>query len=377
MNWLLSSTIIIIPCLVIAIEAITCIRNNSHVYLFSNKNNDDYQILVPIWGNIKYLENIEYLSKYGSHVILCTTGYESKDFYISLDAVAQKYNFQLFKDKSNFKVEKKQRSNSNQRATSGSIRDTTIKNALNIVTTSFVVILDADSITATDISFLVGELEHRKLDIASIRIVPNNSNASALTKLQTFEYVVAMNFRFMCPWLISGACHVAKTTVLKNIMNRHSLFFQGNDVEIGLLAETLGYKVGHIPFVVLTAVPDNFKSWFRQRLAWGGGEFRLFIVNFKFIFKHPFFWFYGAIITICIFPFRWIAFSSPSSHLSIILGLYVVLIFYIHWKKKNMWLILMPIYMLFLSLIMTPFGIIWYFYMAYKDKNYGSINNKK
>jgi cellulose synthase/poly-beta-1,6-N-acetylglucosamine synthase-like glycosyltransferase len=362
---------------VVAIEAITSIRNNLHVYLFSNKNNKDYQILVSIWGNIKYLENIEYLSKYRSHVILRTTGDESKEFYINLVALAQKYNFQLFKDEPNFKVGKKQRSNSNQRTTSGAMRDTIIRNALNIVKTSFVVTLDADSTTATDISFLVGELEHRKLDIASIRLVSSNSNASALTKLQTFEYVVAMNIRFLCPWLISGACHVAKTDVLKNIMNRHSLFFQGNDVEIGLLAKTLDYKIDYIPYVVFMTVPDNFKSWFRQRLAWSGGEFRLFIVNFKFIVKHPFFWFYGAITTICLFPLRGVAFFLPTFHLYIIVGLYVGLIFYLHWKTKNIWLILMPIYTLFNSLIIVPLGIIWYLYIAYKDKNYGIINNKK
>lgn len=375
MNWLISSTLIIIPFLLVAIEAVISIRNTSYRYLFSNKKHEDYQILVPIWGNIIFLENVKYLSKYGSKVMLCTSGNESKEFYMNLDALVQKYDFKLFKDKTNFKVGEKV--GSNQRAISGSIRDTIIRNALNTVMKPFVVTLDADSTTATDISFLVGELEHRKLDIASIRLVSSNSNASALTKLQTFEYVVAMNIRFLCPWLISGACHVAKTDVLKNIMNRHSLFFQGNDVEIGLLAKTLDYKIDYIPYVVFMTVPDNFKSWFRQRLAWSGGEFRLFIVNFKFIVKHPFFWFYGAITTICLFPLRGVAFFLPTFHLYIIVGLYVGLIFYLHWKTKNIWLILMPIYTLFNSLIIVPLGIIWYLYIAYKDKNYGIINNKK
>lgn len=361
--------------MLVAIEAVISIRNTSHRYLFSNKKHEDYQILVPIWGNIIFLENVEYLSKYGSKVMLCTSGNESKEFYMNLDALIQKYNFQLFKDKTNFKVGEKV--GSNQRATSGSIRDTVIRNALNTVTKPFVVTLDADSTTTTDISYLVGELKQKELDIASIRIVPSNSNVSALTRLQTFEYYVAMNLRFLCPWLISGVCQAAKTDVLKNIMNRHSLFFQGNDVEMGLLAQVLGYKVGHIPFIISTSVPDNFKSWFRQRLAWGGGEFRLFIINFKFVLNHPLLWFYGAIITICMFPLRWITFSSLSSNLYIILGLYVGLILYLHWEKRNLWLFLMPIYMLFNSLIITPLGIIWYFHMAHKDKNYGIINNKK
>jgi cellulose synthase/poly-beta-1,6-N-acetylglucosamine synthase-like glycosyltransferase len=373
--WVTFLTVIISPCF-IAAEIIVSMRNRLfHIYSLSNENHADYKILVPIWGNIKYLENVKYLSKYGSRVILCTTGNESEEFYTNLEALAKKYNFLIFKDKPKFKIDKK-RSNSEQRTTSGSMRDTIIRNVLHTVKTPFVVTLDADSTTVQDISFLVGELEHKKYDIASIRIVPNNTHASVLTQLQTFEYDTAMNFRFLCPWLISGACHVAKTAILRNIMDRHSLFFQGNDVETGLLAITLGYNVGHIPFIVLTAVPDSLKSWYRQRLAWSGGEFRLFIVNFKFIFKHPFFWFYGAIVVILMFPLRWLTLFITSIQFYIIIGLYVGLTVYNHWIKKNWYLFLMPIYMLFTSLIMVPLGIIWYFYMAYKDKNFGIIKTK-
>jgi hypothetical protein len=238
------------------------------------------------------------------------------------------------------------------------------------------VTLDGDSTTERDISYLVGELEFRNLDIASVRIVPNNGSETILTRLQKFEYRTAMNFRYHCPWLISGACHTAKTSALRDIMNRHSLFFQGNDVEIGLLSQILGYKIGHIPFVVLTSIPTNIIDWSRQRIAWAGGEFRIFIINFKFISSHPYYWIYGAFITICMFPLRWIALFTRTTELYIILGIYTVLILYLHWENRNRWLILMPIYTLFNSLIVVPLGIIWYFYIAHRDKNYGIINNK-
>jgi hypothetical protein len=55
--------------------------------------------------------------------------------------------------------------------------------------------------------------------------------------------------------MISGACHVAKTAVLHDIMNRHSLFFQGNDVAAGMIATARGYQSGHIPFDARTEVP--------------------------------------------------------------------------------------------------------------------------
>jgi cellulose synthase/poly-beta-1,6-N-acetylglucosamine synthase-like glycosyltransferase len=257
------------------------------------------------------------------------------------------------------------------------MRDTIIRNALKTVSAPYVVTLDADSVTDNHMSVLIGELEHRQLDIASIRIIPSNGEKSLLAKLQVFEYETAMDFRYLCPWLISGACHCAKTYVLKSIMDRHSLFFQGNDVEIGLLAKTMGYRVGHIPFIVRTAVPEDLNSWIRQRLAWAGGEFRLYIINLKFITRHPFFWFYGAVITIGLFPLRWVALSVSTPSLYVILGLYIVLTIYVHWKNRNKYLFLMPFYTLFISVVMAPLGVIWYFYMARKDKNYGIINKKQ
>lgn len=374
--YLILIPLLFIPSIIILSEFIIRIKGHRKRYTFSGNKNDNYQILVPIWGHIKYLENVEYLSGYKSHVTLCTTGDESKEFYNSLNAIAIKYGFSVFVDKARSDLIEKQATSNEKRATSGQKRDSIIRNALKTVATYYVVTLDADSITDEDMSLLVGEFEQRYLDIASIRIVPDNGGSSFLTRLQVFEYDTAMNFRFLCPWLISGACHVAKTYVLENIMNRHSLFFQGNDVETGLLAKTIGYKVGHIPFIVRTSVPANVESWTRQRLAWAGGEFRLYIMNLKFIFQHPLFWFYGAVVTIGLFPLRWVALSVLTPSLYIILTLYIGLIFYTHWKNKNWWLLLMPIYTLFISLVMTPLGVVWYFHMARKDKNYGIITTK-
>jgi cellulose synthase/poly-beta-1,6-N-acetylglucosamine synthase-like glycosyltransferase len=98
-----------------------------------------------------------------------------------------------------------------------------------------------------------------------------------LTRLQYFEYWLAMQIRFIAPWLVSGACQVARTPVLKDVMSRHSPFFQGNDVEIGLLSEARGYRIGHIAFEIKSDRPATFIPWLRQRLAWAGGQFRLFM----------------------------------------------------------------------------------------------------
>ena len=210
-------------------------------------------------------------------------------------------------------------------------------------------------------------------DIASIRLVLSNPDESILTSFQRFEYRLSMQMRFVAPWMISGACHVAKTTVLRDVMDRHSPFFQGNDVETGVIAKARGYRVGHIPVDVLTDVPAAARPWVRQRLAWAGGEFRLFVVNCQLVLRHPFFWFYGGVVTILGLFFRWLAVDEPRYSLITGLVLYIALGVYLHWKTRSPWMLVMPLYTLISSMILTPLGIIWYFKMAIEDGNWGLI----
>ena len=87
-------------------------------------------------------------------------------------------------------------------------------------------------------------------------------------------------------------------------MQRHSLFFQGNDAELGILAYAMGYNIGHIPFDVPTTVPDRVKPWWRQRYAWVGGEFRIYFVNMQFALQHWYFYIYGALV-VTLLSNRW------------------------------------------------------------------------
>jgi hypothetical protein len=341
-------------------------------YSIFGVSDDDFTLLVPIYGDVKYLENVEYLRQYGEKVVLCTTGEETQEFYQQLQEIAVKNGFRIFRDErdSSRSIQK-----ANQpRATSGTIRDRLIRNALlNVVSTKYVVPIDADTTTSMPIHLLVGELAHQGWDIASIKLVLSNRDESVLTKLQYHEYDMAMQLRFIAPWMISGACHVAKAEVLRDVMSRHSLFFQGNDVEMGLIAKALGYKVGFIPFEVLTAVPSTKTGWWRQRLAWSGGEFRLFIINFKFVLSHPFWWLYGGMISIALFPLRWYYIIDLPIVFLAIFSIYYVLVVALHHRTMDRWVFVMPLYGLFSSLILTPLGVIWYFMMAKKDNNYGYI----
>lgn len=333
---------------------------------------DDFSVLVPIYGDMKYLENREFLAQYGRRVVLCTTSGESSKFYQELREVAAQYGLRIYQ--SSYEPITK----SGKRRTGGVIRDRVIRDALLDLHDlgEYTVCIDADTATRDNLNLLVGGLRESKGDFASIDLVPQE-HGGMLVQLQRHEYRQSMRMRFLLPWMLSGACHVGKTTVFREIMRRHSLFFQGNDVEAGLLGDQLGYTSVHLPFKVATEVPSSFSAWWRQRIAWSGGEFRLFITNIRYCLKHPWLWLYGGFITIALSGARWYFLLDPVWALLAVVVLYYVAVLYIHWHTRNWWLLLLPIYSLFNSLIVTPVGVVWYFVMAIPERNFGVIRTKR
>ena len=281
---------------------------------------DDFGVIVTIYGDIKYLENVAFLRDYGSRVLLCTTTAETAEFYEELERIARANGFRIFRGEVARAV------TNGKRATGGTVRDRLVRDALAHIDAEYVVHIDADSSCPRPFDELVGEMVARDLDLASVRLVPSNAEKTWLTRLQAHEYRFSMHIRTVVPWLVSGACHVARTEVFREIMSRHSLFFQGNDVEIGILGKGLGYRVGHIRFDVETAVPETFKAWFRQRLAWAGGEVRLFIANPQIALRHPFFWFYGALLVILASPLRWESVFEPGTSMLLVAISYCLLL---------------------------------------------------
>ncbi len=330
-------------------------------------SSDDFEVLVPIYGSMRFLENVAYLADYGSKVLICTTASETDEFYADLAKITAQYGFREFRgvvDSSNV---------AGKRNTGGTVRDRLVRDALAHVQAGNVVCIDADTVTDRPLDELVGCMLGCGYDMASVRLVPSNLT-NWITRLQAHEYRVAMSLRKVAPWLVSGACHAARTVVHRDVMAQHSLFFQGNDVETGLIAHALGYRVGHIPFAVPTTVPDSVRAWMRQRLAWSGGEFRLFIVNVHLLRRHPLLWTYGAVIVILAAPFRWMTVLSPGWPLLAVVAWYLVYGAYVNWRTRDRWSFLIPLYTAFSSLVLTPLGVITYFRMAMKSKNFGRIS---
>ncbi|AEV86041.1 N-acetylglucosaminyltransferase [Actinoplanes sp. SE50] len=370
----LAFSFLVIPVLWVLIDRATLIRAGlARPVPAGAEPVQDFTVLVPIYGSVRYLENVDYLAQYGGRVVLCTTDGESAEFYAGLGGIAERHGFRIFRAAGVAGGA----GAGGKRATSGTIRDRLVRDALEVaVHTPYVVCIDADTTTERPFGELVGQLVANGYDFASVPLVPTNDR-SALGRLQAYEYRTAMKLRIIAPWQVSGACHVARTEAHREVMRRHSLFFQGNDVEAGLLAGALGLRVGHLPFHVATSVPETFKAWYRQRLAWSGGEFRLFAVNAHLLFRHPFFWLYGSVITLAGFPLRWLTLATGGWTLLAIFGLHSALIVYMHWPVRTRWLALMPLYTLFNSVVMTPLGAFWYFRMAIADRNAGLIRTNR
>ncbi len=332
---------------------------------------EDFNVLVPIYGSVRYLENVGFLAAYGDRVILCTTTVESAEFDRELEGIAARHGFQICR------TPVPNRTLSGQRATSGTIRDRVIRGALNtVVTQTYVVCIDADTVTRRPLAELAGAIEACKYDIVSVRLEVSNPEESWLTRIQAGEYVVAMRLRLLFPWMVSGACHAGRAYALRDVMNHHSLFFQGNDVELGVIARLRNYRVGHIPFVVPTAVPSTPRAWLRQRLAWAGGEVRLFVANPQLAWRFPSLWLYGLFVLITT-PLRWLALiQHPWLTLGVLVLLYAVLAATISAGHRRLALV-QPFYGLIYSLFLVPLGLIWYVKMSAADSNWGLIRARK
>jgi hypothetical protein len=373
MSWTyIAVSLLMMPLVVALIDVVAATRAKYTAPIVSNSASlDSFAVLVPIWGSLRYLENVAYLSAYGDRVVLCTTAEGTADFYAGLEALSREHRFQIFIASP---VAGQRRSSG--RETGGTTRDRLVREVLHTVTMPYVVCIDADTVTDRPLGELAGEIAERNLDLASVPLHPVNRD-SWLSRLQAHEYRVAMSLRRVAPWLVSGGCHAGRTDALRQIMDRHSLFFQGNDVETGVIGDALGLRVGHVDFAVPTIVPSRLRPWLRQRLAWAGGEFRLFVVNFPLIRRHPLFWAYGLIIMFAALPLRW---TNVVTYPRALLGVgivYLALISFINWRHRDRWLLLLPFYVAFNSLVLTALALPSYLWMAWRARNAGLIRPKR
>jgi cellulose synthase/poly-beta-1,6-N-acetylglucosamine synthase-like glycosyltransferase len=362
-------------------------RRRPHIRLheFTPESND-FTILIPIFGHLRYLKNIEFLKQYASHVVLCTTTKESSEFNAGIAELSEQYGFRVFRSEiphsshhkpNPWRLFKTTLTHQQNQMFTETTRDEIIRDSFRVVTTKYCIFLDGDTVVKERLEKLVGKVEERGYDISSVRVVASRRN-TIMEKLQAIEYELAMDARRIYPWLTSGAGMVARTDVIKDIMTHHSLFFSGGDIEIGKLAMLLGYKVGHISCEFLTDVPETFKGWVKQRLAWSGGSFRHCVVNLhNYGWQHPFFYFYTTFVVFFLIPLRWWELFHRPEVIPLVIAIYWGLIGLFHWKHLEWYYLLFPFYSLFQVMILIPLGCVSYFQMLYRSQNIGFIKIRK
>jgi len=364
---------VFLPAVLLALSEMSPnIRAARHGLLEVNEDTpriENFAVIVPIYGHIRYLENVDYLSQYGHRVWLTTTTVETPEFFAAIDAIAAEHGFNVFRGE----VPGRQLpGNAAKKSNTGVVREIIVRDVLHVIEAPYVVCIDADTDTELPVSILVGALEQGRFDLASVRLVAKNRD-NLIERLQAHEYRKAMRLRYLMPWLVSGACHVLRTRVHREIMDRHSTFFQGNDVEVGVLGDALNYRVGHIPFDVPTTVPSTFRSWFRQRLAWSGGEARLFVVNLYLARWHPTLFIYGFLALVTA-PLRWWFLINPSWPVVAAVATYLLVMGIVNWPHRDRALLAMPFYLLLISLVIVPAGLVMYLKMVRADHKIGMIH---
>ncbi len=330
----------------------------------------DLTLVVPIYGDLRYLENVAWLSTYGNRVLLVTTGVETPAFYRDLYALAGAHGFRV-----HVAAGVRTTTGAGRRGTAGTVRDAIVRDAHSVLTSQYVVCVDADTVIDRPVGDLVGALHAAGLDVGSVplAVAPHN----LLTRLQRVEYALAMRLRRVMPWLVCGGCHVARRTVHAELMRRHSLFFQGNDVELGLLAVARGYRVGHLDVPVVTAVPATPRAWWRQRLAWAGGEFRIMVVNLRLGARHPYLYLYGAVVTFALLPLRWWSALHAGWGLLLVVVAYAALTVLLTRDLRDPVAWVYPAYTLLYSFLLLGVGWLTYTLMAVRSGNAGVIRPRE
>jgi hypothetical protein len=330
-----------------------------------------YFIMPTVYGDISYLQNITFLKRYADKIVICTSAYETPEFYRALRQACRTYGFRYIK------------------ADLPTVQGVPIKNAYTIYKGALAnlnklgarkdtpcILIDADTYSNDNVHSLVRTFIAEELDIASLRCEVSKPKTS-IEILQDFEYTMAMDNRRIDPWLTSGACNIGRAGVLQNIFSYHSHFFAGGDIEIGKLAQVMGYKLRHIRFTFYTAAPSNFRDWFNQRIIWFAGGIRHHVINIaSYGWHHFFILFYNSLLIYFLFPLRWIELINFPLTLFALIGLSWLYTAVLMFGKKQ-WrptYLLLPFYAFIQSMIILPAGFVRYIKLAWRQKSFGLLH---
>jgi cellulose synthase/poly-beta-1,6-N-acetylglucosamine synthase-like glycosyltransferase len=319
------------------------------------ESSDDFTIIVPLFGHPRYFDRRAELLRYQPNVLVALE--------VGTPLMAA-FAEQL--ENEGWRV---------NRILMGSPNPALLVRAsLPAVTTTYTLRLDADTSVGDDIAQAVAAVEVAGADLCSIKCaVANRTNA--VTKLQALEYRMAMLARHFRPWLTSGACFLGRTDALIRIMNLHSLWTPGEDIETGRTALALRMRIRHLDIVVETDAPDTWQALFRQRRLWWAGTFRHWWINMdRNLLQLPVLTaYYLAAIWVSLY-FKWwtlISLHELLYTMPLVIVSYVVVTAISNVQVLSPWMLVFPFYSLVQVLVMPPIGAAYYFVVAWRRRRFG------
>jgi hypothetical protein len=205
------------------------------------QSTDDYTILVPIYGAPEYLANLGFLKRYKANTLILVNA-TTKRMADWADSLERK-GWRVYRTFITHNVAPPQM----------------MKDSIGVVTTTYIVRLDGDSIVDGDLGVAVASVQRDAKHLCSVRVLPSRRKTLA-EKMQGVEYDIAMRNRFLRPWATSGACHIGRTDAFRLILDKHTCGYFAEDVEMGLIAKHFRMSVGYLDLTVHTDVPSTFKA---------------------------------------------------------------------------------------------------------------------
>lgn len=308
----------------------------------------DFTIIVPLFGHPRYFERRETLTRYQANVLVALE---------TTPAVMAAFADQL--EAEGWTVGRYRQADPNPA--------TLVQVALEDVTTTIALRLDADTQLGADLPNAVAAVIESGADLCSVKCEVENTT-NVVTKLQQLEYRMAMLSRHMLPWLTSGACFIGRTDALQSIYTNHSLWTPGEDIETGQTATAMRMRVRHCDIVVHTEAPDSWRGLFRQRRLWWAGNFRHRTINLdKNLVHRPVMTVYASAGIWSSIYWKWwqmIDWHSLPSTLPFLWFFYVLVTLTANFKVRSVWMLLFPFYSLLQGMLMPLAGAIYYFHLA-------------
>lgn len=323
----------------------------------ADESSSDYTLIVPLFGNPDVLTNLPFLALYKPRVMLVlnTTNDAMRNFAAGLEAEGWRIHRTQF-------MEARPRVSRLWQA------------GLAAVTTTYAIRFDADTMSPDDPGRAIRALELSGGDYASAKVLAKNPRRM-IEHLQATEYAMSMQARHFRPWMTSGACIMGKTEALRAVLAQHTHWWNGEDVEQGVIAKHYRMAVKHVDYRVYTDVPDTVRGLFKQRKLWWAGNVRQSLVNLDQMMWFPAYVFYNVFLVYLGFALRGRLLAvTPLTMLTALptmLLAYVLITSIANFKVWSRWFLIFPAYSLVQAVVMPGVGLFEFVRTAVKHRSSG------